>query len=129
MARVCLLSIALIPICTMLLNAQLVAEILKTEGQINDLDKAIETEEYRIETDENSAENSFVTFKTRFSATVTGQCLLENNISEWNTYLAPAPSDVVWKNMLYNSRSRSLINIKINLLRAAMGKIVITLGP
>jgi len=97
---------------------KLLAEIEATEAEIEALDLAIDEEEARLDADENSVENSFVTFRTRYAAAVASQSLLENDINEWNTDLAPAPSDVVWKNLRYGSRARRLINLKINLVGA-----------
>jgi len=98
----------------------LLAEIKRTQTEIEALDLAIDAEEKLLDADENSTANSFVTFRTRHAAAVASQCLMEKSISVWRTHLAPAPTDIVWKNARYRSRERGLINLKINLLGAVM---------
>ena len=99
----------------------MVRDIKRTQACIVKLDARIEDEKRLLVHDESAVGNAFVTFKTRYAAAVASQCLLENNIDEWSTRLAPAHTDVVWKNLRYNSETRTIINIKVNLIGAIMG--------
>ena len=103
------------------MDAQVVRDIQSTQATLLKLDGQIEEEKSFLARNENSVGNAFVTFKTRYAAAVASQCLLENNISEWSTRLAPAHTDVVWKNVRYNSNTRAIINVKVNLIGAIMG--------